>query len=193
MKKLIKPIALSIILSMAFNACKKDNTTPEKPVDSNPQELITTVVLTGFDQNAPGNAARQFTCKWEDIDGAGGNAPVIDSLLLDSGVTYQVSVLLLDKSKNPVDTISHEVAEEANVHQFFYTPGNSLSGGINIERLDSDTNTPPLPVGLELRISTSSRKSGALNVKLSHYDGVPKTTVPSAESDLDVDFPVRIR
>lgn len=193
MKNLIKPIALLAFVSAVFTACKKDDADPAKPSDSNPQELITTVILTGYDQNAPNNTNRQFTYKWEDIDGAGGNAPVIDSLLLDSGITYKVNVLLLDKTKNPIDTVSLEVAKEADEHQFFYTPNSALGTALTIERLDVDGNTPPLPVGLEVRLSSNQRKSGLLNVKLSHYDGVPKTTSPSSESDVDIDFPVRIR
>lgn len=196
MKTIIKVTIITGILALA--ACKKDNVNPENPTDSNPQEMITTVVLNGFNHDNPTDTKHQFSFNWEDLDGAGGNAPTIDTLTLDTGITYHIHVLVLDKSKTPYDTISNEIYEERNVHQFFYTLSNELSGKVRTEVLDFDSNTPSLPVGLEFHLNTQSNQSyslplvGSLGVKLSHYDGVPKTTAPSAESDLDITFPVKL-
>src|SRR6478609_5796075 len=116
-------IYLFIFASVFIVSCKKnDEKDATNPPITNTQEQITTVILKG---NDPSN---QFTVTWEDLDGSGGSAPVIDSLLLDSGNEYTVSVLLLDKTKTPWDTISNEVEEKKNMHQFFYTPSSSLSG-----------------------------------------------------------------
>lgn len=193
-----KKLTLALTAStLIFSACDKDDPDPTKPADTNAQELITTVILNGYNANNP--SANQFSVKWEDIDGDGGNTPTIDTLKLDSGITYRVQVLMLDKTKTPFDTISNEVMEEANEHQMFYTLSSNLNDKLNIARLDMDSNNPPLPVGLDIRITPSHVIPfaipiiGSLNVKLSHYDGVPKTTTPSSESDIDITFPVSLQ
>lgn len=189
-------------LLMAFlilSACKKNGATPENPTNQNAQELITTVILNGYDKNNPTDATKHFSISWKDLDGTGGNTPTTDTLTLDTGVTYQVEVLLLDQSKTPFDTISNEVFEERNVHQFFYTLSSALTQKINVLRLDYDTNVPALPLGLSLQINPVATAPfatpfiGSLNIVLSHYDGVPKTTTPSTESDLDITFPVKLK
>ncbi len=196
--KTIKRISLSVIATtIIFSACTEDNIEPTKPKDNNAQELITTLILNGYNANNP--TANQFSVKWEDVDGEGGNAPTIDTLKLDSGVSYRVQVLILDKTKTPFDTISNEVVKEANEHQMFYTFRASLNDKLNIARLDTDNNNPPLPLGLDIIITPSNVTPfvvpliGSLNIKLSHYDGVPKTTSPSAESDIDINLPVELK
>jgi hypothetical protein len=201
MKSFITFISYTAIGSLVILAsCKKDDgKDPTNPGTTIPQEQITTVILSGYNHDNPADAARQFTVKWEDLDGNGGNAPTIDSLLLDTGIEYHVHILLLDKTKTPFDTISNEVEELKNIHQFFYTPSASLNGKMEVGILDYDDNNPPLPVGLEFHMDTRASSSfalpvfGSLNIILSHYDGIPKTTTPSPESDIDITIPVRLK
>jgi hypothetical protein len=154
------------------------------------------VIIKGYDQNNPSNT---FFVKWEDLDGAGGAIPTIDSLKVDSGLIYLSSILLIDKTQTPWDTISNEVETEKNVHQFFYTLSQTLNGKAKFDILDYDNNTPALPVGLSFQLNTHSGTqyslplSGSLKVVLSHYDGIPKTTTPSPESDVDITFPVVLK
>jgi hypothetical protein len=194
----MKRISLSVITTiLIFSACKVDHIDPTKPKDNNAQELITTVVLNGYNANNP--TANQFSVKWEDVDGDGGNAPTIDTLILDSGISYRVQVLMLDKTKMPYDTISNEVISEGVEHQLFYTLSNNLTSKLNFERLDMDSNNPPLPIGLDIKITSIHNTPfelplmGSVNVKLSHYDGVQKTTTPSAESDIDINLPIKLK
>jgi hypothetical protein len=83
--------------------------------------------------------------------------------------------------------------------KYLYTPGESLIGKLSTEILDFDDNNPKLPVGLEFHLLTKSNQSyalpllGTLNMVLSHYDGVPKSTSKSDESDIDINFPVRLK
>jgi hypothetical protein len=190
-------IASSVLL---ISSCKKDNNKDAtNPVIHIPQEQITTIVLDGFNNDNPNDNVRQFHVEWKDLDGTGGNAPHIDSLLLDTGVNYHVSILLLDETKNPIDIISAEVEELKNIHQFFYTPSTSLTDKMNVQILDYDNNNPQLPVGLTFLLKTKATSSftiphvGGLNIILSHYDGIPKTVSPSPESDLDITFPVTLK
>lgn len=201
MKNLIQSLSILAVCSLAALAsCKKEDTkNATTPATTIPQEQITTVILTGYNHDNPNDVAHQFSVKWEDLDGSGGNPPTIDSLLLDTGIEYHVHILLLDKTKTPFDTVSNEVEELSNIHQFFYTPSASLTGKMTIERLDYDNNNPPLPVGLEFHMNTQSASSfvlpvyGSLNIILSHYDGIKKTALPAPESDIDINIPVKLK
>ena len=179
-----------IVISSVFYSCKDKDKDPSNPAPINPQELITTVKLTLTDASDSNNT---FTVQWKDADGPGALAPVIDTLVLDTSKTYNAVVSVLDETKSPVDDITTEIKEEAESHQFFYTLSSNLTGRVSITRTDKDLNN--LPVGLELQLSTTAGTSaqGTLNVVLSHYDGVPKTASPSAESDIDITFPVRLK
>ncbi len=194
-----KQIITTAILASAtiLSSCEKNNIDPKKPQNNNAQELITSVVILGYNESNP--SLNQFSFKWEDLDGDGGNAPTIDTILLDTGITYRVNILLLDKTKTPFDTISNEVIEEANEHQLFYTLNAVLTDKLSIEKLDFDTHNPALPLGLQVRVKPINTVQfttpiiGSLNIVLSHYDGVPKTTIPSTESDIDITFPVKLK
>lgn len=188
---------LTIAIILAFSSCKKDD--PKKPVATNPQEVLTTVIINGYNQNDSNNLNYQFNFKWEDLDGDGGASPTIDTLTLDTSILYHCQVLILDKTKTPFDTVSFEIEEKKNEHQFFYKPSASLIGKWTIEILDFDDNNPKLPVGLNFILSTKSNQNyalpflGTLNMVLSHYDGVQKTTEKSNESDIDINFPVKLK
>ncbi len=193
-------INLTIVFTTAifsFSSCKKDD--PKKPVDTNPQEVLTTILIKGYNLNDSSNSKYQFSYKWEDLDGDGANAPIIDSLILDTGIVYNCEILIIDKTKIPFDTVSNEIEEEKNEHQFFYAPNTNLIGKFSTEILDFDDNNPKLPVGLKIKISTKSNQNyalpliGSLNIVLSHYDGVAKSTSKSDESDIDVNFPVKLK
>lgn len=183
-----KIINLSIIFSATcfFISCdKNDPTNPVVP--SNPQEIITTAKLVLVEEGTSNTA--QAT--WKDADGDGPLQPVITGISLQAGKTYTGKMLLLDESKTPVDTISNEVEKEADVHQFFYTAQEGVSGKLTIEKLDKDNNN--LPVGLQLKITTSTSGNGSLKVVLKHYDGINKSTDEAVgETDVEVTFPVEV-
>jgi hypothetical protein len=189
--------SLIAICILATFSCKKEKDATD-PAQHLAQEQITTVILKGIDLNHPSDPAFSFSCKWEDLDGAGGNTPKTDTLSLDTGKTYRINVVLLDKTKTPWDTISQEVEERKNVHQFFYTPSTDLKNKMKIVIQDYDNNTPPLPVGLVWDVTTVTDSSylvplsGFLNMVLSHYDGIPKSSARSPESDIDINFPVKL-
>ncbi|MES2725676.1 MAG: hypothetical protein V4643_01145 [Bacteroidota bacterium] len=196
-KQLSTLAMLTVFTILVISSCKKDD--PKQPVVTNPQEVLTTIIINGYNHDDPNNTQYHFSYKWEDLDGDGGLNPVIDTLALDTGIEYHCHVLILDKTKTPVDTVSYAIEDEKNMHQFFYTPSSSLADKFETEILDFDNNTPALPVGLEFHLNTASNASyttpllGSLNMVLSHYDGVPKTTAKSAESDIDITFPVKLK
>ena len=188
---------ITIATILTFPSCSKED--PKKPIITNPQEVLTTILIKGYNQNDSLNTNYQFNYKWEDLDGDGGNLPVIDTINLDSGIIYTCEIIILDKTKTPFDTVSNAIEEEKNAHQFFFTPSANLISKIKAEILDFDTNIPSLPVGLSFNLNTKNNQSfttpilGSLNMVLSHYDGVPKTIEKSNESDIDINFPLKLK
>jgi hypothetical protein len=176
--------ALSLI---AVIGCKEDN--PAEPEPENPQELITKVTLT----LTPAGGGAAVTVTFNDPDGDGGNPPTIGTLTLRAGTAYNGIIELLDETKSPADTITAEVEEESDVHQFFYTPEGGIVGRVTVTITDKDSKN--LPVGLEytVAVTAGAAANGTLNVVLSHFDAAPKDGVNrSDESDVDIDFPVNI-
>ena len=120
-----RKISLVLISLLFVYSCKKDDSSPQNPPDGNDSELITTVKLS-FVDSAGVVPVRQFV--FSDIDGDGGNPPtVFDTIQISPQRTYNVSVLLLDETKSPVDTISNEVLAEGNNHMFYF-----FHAGVNI-------------------------------------------------------------
>lgn len=187
--QIIKAFSLIAGMLAMATACKKDeDIKPVTPPVTNQQELITTVKLT-FTDSANTSSVSTFT--FNDPDGDGGAAPTIDTIILAPNKTYLVSVLLLDATKTPVDTISNEVLEEANDHMLFY---NHAGVGITTSYLDQDTNNPPLPIGLSTKWKTNATTaSGTSQVILKHQPGVKNGTMTPGDTDVDVVFPSRIQ
>jgi hypothetical protein len=180
-----KNIIISIVLAATFiYSCKPKTSNP-----TNSQEVITTVRLLFTD-----TLGHVQSAMWKDPDGAGGVSPTIDTIKLASGMNYKCKVEMLDESKTPIQNISDEVAKEREAHQFFYTPSNTLSGKVTFTITDFDANNLPVGLSFNTQVQSTSAIQGSLHVVLSHYEvDVPKTTAPSAESDVDIDFQVLIQ
>lgn len=173
-------IALFAFLStgLLMTGCKKDEETE--------QEVITTIVVhltstsAGIDQ--------EFT--WEDLDGDGGNDPVIDQIVLPAGATdIHCHVHVYDKSKTPVEDITEEIEEESAEHLFTYT----ISGAsFTIAPDDVDSNGDPF--GLETIWATNTASTGTLNIRLYHEPtDKNNAAAPGGDVDFDVTFPVKIQ
>lgn len=184
LRRLFTVAALPLIVVIG---CKEDN--PASPEPENSQELITKVTMT----LTPAGGGAAMTVTFNDPDGDGGNAPTIGTLMLKAGTTYNGTIELLDETKSPADTVTAEVEEESDVHQFFYTPEGGIVGRVTVTITDKDANN--LPVGLEytVAVTAGAAASGTLNVVLSHFDAAPKDGVSrSDESDIDISIPVTI-
>lgn len=175
---------VAVTTAVIFTGCKKDDddvTTP--PPVANDQEIISSVrlVITDSITGAPID-----TVVFLDPDGDGSGAPTIfDTLRLQASTTYLVDVVLLNTLANPVDTISNEVLEEANDHQFFFT----ITGAtITHTYLDLDTNTPPLPIGLQNKFRTGAASTGTTQVILKHQPGTKNGNITTGDTDVDVTF-----
>lgn len=188
--QIIKINILLVSLISVVSSCKKDEA--KNPNTTNSQEQITSVYLKLINQN---DSLNSQTFKWKDLDGDGGNAPQIDTILLKDGAEYRVEVLVLDESKSETDTVSLEIKNEADVHRFFYKPSALIEPALSINYLDFDSKNRPVGLLMNFKLvglNLSLPLVGDLNLILSHYDGVEKTNEMSSESDLDISFPVKI-
>jgi hypothetical protein len=73
----------------------------------NEEELITTVQL----KITESGTINTNTYSWKDVDGVGGNIPVIQGITLSPNKSYEVEVEFLDESKNPAADITQEVKQ----------------------------------------------------------------------------------
>ena len=166
-------------IATVFTSCEKDD--PEVP---NEEELITTVVLT-LEPRTGGDAV---VLKFQDLDGEGGNPPVITSGELKDGVTYDGEVEFLNEQEDPAEDITEEVEEEGTEHQVFYEVVSS--GNVDVEYQDVDLEGNPL--GLEITLTASGAPAdGTLTIILRHEPKKPNNGTPSdAGGETDVEAPI---
>ena len=198
--------AVFVSAALTFACADDDDASPTGPSepdgheeedDHGPgeEELITTLKIT----LTPSSGGAPLTVQFQDLDGEGGNAPVVDRIVVDSGTVYAGSVQVLNETESPPEDITEEVEEEAEAHQFFFdTLGGFSPAIVNYLDKESDyvTNSgADHPVGIEFELSVpENAANGQFRVRLSHYDDAPKDGInPSDETDIDVTFNVEVR
>lgn len=207
MKKTIKKVAILIVAIGALSSCKKDKITP--PVDNptpptNGEELITTMKVILRDTTTNVNSIYTFS----DLDGAGGNPALFggtnqsDSVIhITNNRVYACEILLLDQSKNPADTISKEVKNEANDHMLFFNALNPtgnpytvyLTGSMTtIKYLDLDGNNRGLGLKTLWTAPNSSTSKSNLTIELKHQPNVKNGTYAVGETDIQVPFKLQV-
>lgn len=181
-------IALGILaLALTVGSCKKDDDLVDvPPPDQNESEVITTFTINFTD---PNGVQPNVSATFRDLDGEGGNAPTqFDTIRLAPNTTYNASILLLNESTSPADTISNEVLEEDHEHLFcFMSMGNE---DVSITRTDSDGT---YEVGLQSQWVTGMVSSGAIHITLKHQPGVKDGTCTPGETDIELHFITEIQ
>lgn len=173
-------ILLFVLTTTALLSCK-----PQTPPDPNEEELITTVLVSLRDSSGI-EPNKSFL--YRDTDGDGGAAPsVFDTIRVKSNKTYYADLFFLDESKQPSDTISKEIIEEANEHLVCYT---ATGVTMPIQILDKDANN--LPLGLKSTWRPQSMASGALRIVLKHQPGNKNGSCEPGSSDVDLTFELRV-
>ncbi len=171
MKVLKFLMAILIGSTLLFSSCKK--------TDNNEQESINVIKLK------LGSA----TYTWSDTDGAGGKAPVIDSIKLAVNATSAFTVELSDGSVSPAKDYTAEVIAEKNDHLFVYTvTGAKLAASA----LSTDANGKTFGQSGTMTATTAS--TGTLQIVLKHLpDKSAANPAITGETDVDVVFPVVIK
>ena len=175
-----------LVMILALSACGTDD-----PEPVNEEELITTVRVT-LSNAAMLDVVATFT----DLDGPGGDAPVIVNPTLAANTTYSVSVEFLNEQDSPAEDITEEVAEEADEHQVFVVPGT----GLNLTYTYSDQDVNGDPIGLAGTVTTTGASTGNLTVTLIHEPNKAAANVSSGdptnaggETDVTVTFSATIQ
>lgn len=168
----------ALLTATAFTACKKDKG------ETNEEEVITTLQLTF----TPQGGGTPLVYKFEDADGPGGAAPVIDQIILAPSKSYDVALQLLNKTVSPAEDITEEVEEESDAHRFYFAP--AAGSNITVSDLDQDDNG--VAVGLNSMWTTGAAATGSIKVTLRHYPAVPPNKaagdlVDSQKSGTDIE------
>ncbi len=182
-----KMFIISGLLATGIASCKKDPLPPQNPPIVNEGELITTVKLSFTDTTG---LQPEVTSVFRDTDGEGGLAPTtFDTIRLVPSTVYHCSVLLLNESANPVDTISNEVLAEASEHLFCY----NVSGGADATIAITDTDGT-FPLGLTSLWNIGTAGVGAVTVTLKHQpNGVKDGTCSPGDTDVELNFRIEIQ
>ena len=207
MKTTITTIAMLAMLATAFTSCKKDKKdepTPEAPAPPvNQAELITTMKIILRD------TATQLitTYVFSDLEGAGGNPATFggtnqsDSVItILSNHVYEATILLLDQTKNPVDTISNEVLAEGIDHMFFFNsiaPTGApysvyLSNMTTIKYLDLDVNNRGIGLSTLWIAPSMMMNKAPLTIELKHQPSVKDGSYTPGETDIQVGFKLKV-
>lgn len=188
----MKKISLSIFTTflIALSSCVDDDDSSVKPgtqITPNEEELITTVNLLFRDTNG----LLVDTFAFNDLDGDGGNPPVIDTIKLKSNSTFLLSLEFLDASDpNDIEDITAEIKAEDDEHLICFEPQNLV--GLNIIRTDSDGT---YELGLESRWSIPSGamvSNSKVKISLKHQPNVKDGTCGVGDTDVEIDFPIVI-
>jgi hypothetical protein len=178
-------LVISLIASIAIS-CRKQPEIP--PAVVNEPENITVIKLV-FTDSAGIETPSTFI--WKDIDGNGGQNPVIDSVLLTKNKTYFTQIIILDETKNPTGDVSAEILNEGSDHQFFFIKSN-----INTNIMYNDQDKNGNPIGLKSIWRTGNISSGKVEIILKHQPGVKVNSpgdINAGSSDIDISFNTRIK
>ncbi len=163
---------------------------PDEPMIDNEEELITTLNYSLTSSNGD-----VIILSFVDPDGDGGNAPLITGGTLDANETYTGQLQLLNESVSPSESITEEIEEEDDEHQFFF---DSDIAGLSVSYNDQDGDGNPL--GLRNTVTTGAAGSGTLTVTLRHEpnktaEGVADGDITNAggETDIEVSFPIDVQ
>ncbi|MFM9986565.1 MAG: type 1 periplasmic binding fold superfamily protein [Flavobacteriales bacterium] len=178
-------LAVLMTFSLWVVSCGKDDDDPENPpVLLNEEELITTVVMQFTD---PSGVYPDVMATFRDIDGPGGLEPShFDTIRLASSTLYHATIGLLNESVDPAEDLTAEVLDEAGEHIFCYTPQDA---DLSVVRTDSDG---VFELGITSNWQTGIPGVGAVRIVLKHQPGIKDGTCEPGETDIELDFPVRV-
>lgn len=157
-------------------------------------ELITTVKLS---LSVAGGTPMVYT--WKDLDGAGGNAPILpDTIKLGTittgGNPYVGTLEFFNEQNSSKEDITLEVKNEAHDHFICYEIS-TLSlppSGLSITATDKDKNN--LPIGLSTTWAPGGTADfGRITVRLKHQPGIKNGQCEPGDTDVEVSFPYIIK
>lgn len=182
-KPFIKP--LMIALTIAFTAC--DDHDDDDDHKHNEEEMINQVQLT------LSNDSTQQIVTWSDLDGDGGNDPILpDTLYFLADSTYTAQLEFFHVHDGETESINPEIKDESDDHLICFTPTN-MATVITMEVTPEDTDENGLPVGLLSTWKAVSPFSTNMKITLKHQSGTKNGQCDIGETDVEVEFPFVIK
>lgn len=182
-------IGATILAAATLQSCTKE---PADPVIPNQEELITTLTYTLVAADNSDTATFMFA----DLDGPGGNAPIMSSDVLKVHTLYIGTLVLLNEQLVPAKDITDEVAAEGDAHQFFFE--SNLAAQPEILYTDADVNGNP--IGIATTFECFGADAGQLVIILRHEPdkfaaGVNQGDITNAggETDIEISFDLEIK
>lgn len=177
------PFTKASLAAMSFMALGLLSCEKEDEKDHHHEEEVITAVQIAV---IPEVGSDTTFVKWSDIDGDGGNAPVIDTLILNKTSNYTFNLQFLHETETESEDLTEEIKEEANDHLVC-----SFSNtGLQNSTIDTDSNG--LPLGLIQLVSADSATSGEITFQLKHQPEVKNGQCDVGATDIEVSFPVVI-
>jgi hypothetical protein len=207
--------AVFISTLLAVSSCNKSASvaTPRPPGN----EFSTTIELVYVNANNP---ADNGVAIWRQLDPTAVALPDTSKAILNlkANSSYNVTMVILDETKHPADTVSLVIRQRQNFHLEFYQPTpiapqnlvisntstdipvangtvTSATGpylNLTVARTDNDTNTPPMQVGLTTIFTTGPASTGWLRVVQRHQPNVKDGSYAPGSADFDVNYAVNI-
>lgn len=171
-----------VAFALLLNGCSKDSSNPAEDTD---HAAITTLLL----QFKQGGVVK-YEYGFDDPDGIGGNAPVrFDKIVLPPAQTFDVSVVLQNKTGGTTKDMTSLIRSAGKNHEFFYLPT-----GFSIGISKNDKDVLGFPLGLETTWVTPATTNGKMLVTLRHMIIKKAVNLPTdGHSDINVDFTVEIK
>ncbi len=180
-KSLISLLALALLasLSLVQQGCGHDH-------DENKHGNITTlqVILT--------DGSTTISAKAVDLDGDGGNPPVVETLTLPAGRPFSGRIELLDESVNPPVSRTGEIERDADTHLFRFTVLGGAQGRVIVSNLNTDSKGQPFGTRFNLQVTSGGAANGELRILLEHHDTGDKGA-GIFDTDIEATFPVVIQ
>ena len=175
--------AMTLFSCITFSACSEQE---------DEGELITTVKLS---LSLAGGTPMVQT--WQDLDGPGGNTPILpDTILLGKvtigGSAYLGTLEFWNEQNGNKEDITLEVKNEAHDHFVCYEIS-SLTvppTGLSISATDKDKNN--LPIGLSTEWKPMGKDFGVVVIRLKHQPGIKNGTCAVGDTDVEVTFPYKV-
>lgn len=190
-KHILKSLLWAFILSstVLFNACD-DHDHDDDDDKHDEGELINSVSL---EFQHPSDSTANFTVTWSDIDGIGGNNPVLpDTSRLQKDSLYKVKAHFYHLHHGKKEEMNSEILEEANEHLVCYTHLSPLTV-VQLEILRTDKDAQNLELGLTSTWKGILVHDGGILVALKHQPKIKNGSCAIGETDVEVTFPISVK
>lgn len=185
-----------MLAGVVVTSCKKDDDDDE-PAKENEVEVITDISLVFTNVN---DASDVVIATAQDPDGEGvEELQIVDEITLDVDKTYTLTLEIMNNLDSPGESITEEIEEEDEDHQFFYSftdnafsspagDGNIDNSGDLVNYNDYDSNGNPVGLSTEWTTSSTTLTAGSFRFLLKHQPDIKSATSGSDDGETDIDL-----